>query len=156
MGGAGAGGMAGTDVSADECIARVMAAGTTVTDCETCLCQPGNCQAELDAMDGNAPANAMIDCIKGANCDATCCLCGAMCDSGGSNFGNGPCSDEIQTAAGVTPMTGVLGGIANGAMVMTNCSPDGPADNACAIASRLGACIKDKCAAMCTQAPACM
>jgi hypothetical protein len=157
-GGAGAGGMGGAgaggtgDVSAQECIDAVMAAGTTVTACEMCLCQPGNCQAELMAIDGDADANAMLMCVRENNCDGQCCLCGAPCMSLGQNYAMGPCAMEIEQAAGVTPGAGAL---TNGSMVMMACATEGPADNSCANVSRIGQCVKDKCMTECTQAPAC-
>jgi hypothetical protein len=156
-GGAGVAGQPSADVSADECVAALMAAGTTVTGCETCLCQPGNCQAELAALDGDVAGNAMIDCIRVNPCEGTCCLCGAVCDSAlGTNFGAGPCGAAVQTAAGVTPGIGTLAAIENAPTVMQNCAPTGPADNSCARATRLAACVSDKCADVCPRAPACM
>jgi hypothetical protein len=52
------------EVTTDQCTAMVMAAGTTVTDCERCLCEPGHCQAQLKALTGDKTANALIDCTK--------------------------------------------------------------------------------------------
>jgi hypothetical protein len=134
------------------CVTDVMAGGRDMA-CASCLCM--QCGPELTAVDGNAPANAMLDCIGMNNCVGQCCLCGAPCDPLGANYAMGPCAMEIETAAGVTPGAGAL---ANGAMVTMACDPAmSPATNACGNAARLGECLSMKCMAECpSTAPACM
>ncbi len=152
-GSAGAGSDAGmVDPSVQSCLDGVMAAGTTVGDCERCLCQAGNCQTELMALKDDAAGNAVVACAKTNNCSGTCCLCGATCDALGSNYAMGPCANEIETAAGVTPGAGA---VTNGPMVMTNCATTGPDTNSCARSARLAQCSADKCASACPM-QACM
>lgn len=148
--GAGAGGveMPGTgEVTSAQCLMDVMAAGTTVTACEMCLCQLGKCNKELTALKGDANGNALVKCSRDKDCSGTCCVCGvAECGAFGENYGMGPCSNEIETAAGVTPGAGAL---TNGGAVMMNCAATGPDTSSCARASRLGECSAMKCAAEC-------
>jgi hypothetical protein len=148
--GAGGGGGGG----ADACVTEVVAGGRDMT-CATCLCTM--CATQLMAIDGDAEAEAVTSCVTMNPCSGSCCLCNLPdCTTDLNMFGMGPCGDELQTAAGVTPMTGLEGAIANGSTVQTNCAADGPADNACANAVRLGECLAMMCTTQCTQAPACM
>jgi hypothetical protein len=148
---AGASGGAGSDPATTQCIADVMASGTTVTDCERCLCETANCQTEMNALKGDTAANALIACTKTHNCSGQCCLCktsgkGATCDSLGSNYATGDCAAEVETAAGVTPGAGAL---TNGTKVKDACSDTGPDTNACARATRVATCATSKCKAQC-------
>jgi hypothetical protein len=68
-----------------------------------------------------------------------------------SDFGMGPCGDEVQTAAGKTPMTGLSGAVANGMDVMMACDPAGTGSNSCNHATKLAKCGSDKCASACPQ-----
>ena len=140
------------EIPAEQCEAMVMAAGTTVTDCEKCLCQPGHCQPELAALTGDDAANALIACTKEHNCSGACCLCGAPCDSFGLNYGMGPCAAELEAAAGATPGAGV----GNAATVTMNCPPTSTDPNSsCVKATTLGQCAADNCADVCPMPPAC-
>jgi len=139
-------------VPAAQCESQVMASGTTITDCERCLCQPGHCQAELKALDGDTKANALITCTKTHPCADTCCLCGTMCDALGSNYGMGPCAKELEEAAGAMPGAGV----GNASMLMSACPPTTSPPTSCSKALALAQCVKDHCADMCPQPPACM
>jgi hypothetical protein len=167
--GAGAGGMAGAagmsagaggaempgagEVPSAQCLMDVMAAGTTVTACEMCLCQLGKCNKELTALKGDTNGNALVKCSREKKCSGTCCVCGvAECGTFGENYGNGMCINEIETAAGVTPGAGAF---TNGPTVMMNCAVTGPEMNSCARAVRLGECSAMKCMAECMP-PACM
>ena len=158
VGGMGGAGGAVMEASAAECTAAIMAAGSTVTDCEVCLCQVGNCQAELAALDGDALGNALVDCSSAHACTGQCCVCGtssqgAMCASDASDFGMGPCAVEVQMAAGATPMTGLDGVIANMEALMANCTATGTdATNSCTKALKLEQCSKDKCEDACPSA----
>jgi hypothetical protein len=148
---AGASGGAGSDPATTQCIADVMASGTTVTDCERCLCETANCQTEMSALKGDTAANALIACTKAHNCSGQCCLCktngkGATCDSLGGNYAMGDCAAEVETAAGVTPGAGAL---TNGTKVKDACSDTGPDTNACARATRVATCATSKCKAQC-------
>jgi hypothetical protein len=149
MGGAGA----GSALTTEECLAGLMAAGMTVTACEMCACAEANCLDELDAVKDDLVAAAMIMCVQDNGCSDQCCLCNAPCDPLGGNYGMGPCTTQIETAAGVTPGAGAL---VNGLTVMMVCSPTGPAENSCAKAARVGECIATSCAAMCPSMTACM
>jgi hypothetical protein len=144
--------LADGEVPPAQCEAKVMAAGTTITDCERCLCQPGHCQAQLQALEGDTKANALIACTKKHNCDTNCCLCGAPCDSLGANYGMGPCAAEFEAAAGATPGAG----LSNVSILMMNCPPmSTDPKSSCVRASALGQCAKDKCADACPAAPTC-
>jgi hypothetical protein len=145
------GALADGEVPAAQCAASVMAAGTTITDCERCLCQPGHCQAQLKALDGDKAGNALVACTKQKNCADLCCLCGATCDSLGANYGMGPCASELETAAGATPGAGV----SNASILMMNCPTTASPATSCSRAAALGQCVKDKCADMCPKPPAC-
>jgi hypothetical protein len=155
-GGAGAAGSAGSgmempgpgEVTSAQCISDVMAAGTTVGTCEMCLCKVGACQKELMALKGDMNGNALVTCSREKKCSGQCCVCGAMCDPGGANYGMGPCFDQIEAAAGVAPGSGLLGA----GDVMTNCATTGPDTNSCARAVRLGECSAMKCATECMSA----
>lgn len=151
----GAGGASGAGGGgADACVTEVMAGGRDMT-CATCLCTM--CATQLMAIDGDAEAEAVTSCVTMNPCSGSCCVCNLPdCMSDLNMFGMGPCADELQTAAGVTPMTGLGGAIANGTMVQTNCAADGPADNSCANAVRVGDCMAAMCMTQCTPPPACM
>ena len=151
---AGAGGS--EDPSVTTCLSGITAAGRTVGDCERCLCQVGNCQTQLSALANDTNGNALVACAQTHTCWDQCCICGsssagAMCQGDYSDFGMGPCGNEVQTAAGLTPMSGTSGAIANGAMVMSKCDPAGTDDNSCSHATKLATCATAKCAAMCPQ-----
>ena len=150
MGGSG-GSMMG-DPGDAQCLMDVMAAGTTVTGCEMCLCKMDKCQAEMTALKGDTAGGALVKCSREKKCSGACCLCGAPCDPLGANYAQGMCASQTETAAGVTPGAGAL---ANGAMVQMNCAAAGPTTNACARATRLGECTAMKCMAECMP-PACM
>lgn len=157
-GAAGAAGSAGAtempgpgEVPSAQCLADVMAAGTTVTACEMCLCQVGYCQKELMALKGDTNGNALVKCSQTKKCSGACCVCGAPCDSGGANYGMGMCFNEIEVAAGVAPGSGLLGA----GDVMMNCAANGPDMNSCARAVRLGECTAMKCMTEC-MTPTCM
>ncbi|MFI5308125.1 MAG: hypothetical protein ACHQ53_12270, partial [Polyangiales bacterium] len=144
--------LADGEVPAEQCVASVMATGATITDCERCLCQPGHCQAQLKALDGDKAGNALVACTKQKNCADLCCLCGAMCDSLGANYGMGPCAAELETAAGATPGAGAA---TNASILMMNCPTTASPATSCSRAAALGQCVKDKCMDMCPQPPAC-
>jgi hypothetical protein len=131
------------------CVSDVMTSTpSTQAACASCMCT--SCGTELLAVDGDTNANAMLGCISMNDCSGSCCLCNLPdCATDPAMFGAGPCGNEIQTAAGVAPMMGLIGAITNGGMVMTNCSPTGPADQSCADAARLGECISMNCAIEC-------
>jgi hypothetical protein len=158
VGASGAGGVSGASGGggggADACVTDVMASGRDMT-CATCLCTM--CATQLMAIDGDAEAEAVTSCVTMNPCSGSCCVCNLPdCTTDLNMFGMGPCADELQTAAGVTPMTGLAGAIANGTAVQDNCAAGGPADNACANAVRVGDCLSMMCMTQCTQAPACM
>jgi hypothetical protein len=149
----GAGGTMAMDPGDAQCLLDVMAAGTAVTACEMCLCKMDKCRAELMALKGDTNGNALVKCSREKKCSGTCCVCRvAECGALGENYGMGPCINEIETAAGVTPGQGAL---VNGGTVMTNCAASGPATNSCARAVRLGECSAMKCMAEC-MTPVCM
>jgi hypothetical protein len=141
------------EVTSAQCISDVMAAGTTVGTCEMCLCQIGKCQKELMALKGDTNGNALVKCTRDKMCSGQCCVCGAACDPLGANYGMGPCINEIETAAGVTPGAGAL---TNGGAVMMNCATSGPDTNSCARAVRLGECAAMKCMTECMSATCAM
>lgn len=153
-GAGGMGGSAGAGMSMGEaqCLMDAMAAGTTITTCEMCLCKMDKCQAEMTALKGDTAGGALVKCSREKKCSGACCLCGAPCDPLGANYAQGMCASQTETAAGVTPGAGAL---ANGAMVQMNCAAAGPTTNACARATRLGECTAMKCMAECMP-PACM
>ena len=142
------------DPAVMQCIADLTAAGTTVGACEECLC--AMCQPQLLALEGDTAASDLVDCQAATDCVGTCCLCGTECDPLGSNFGNGPCGDETQTAAGVTPMVGLAGGLANGTIVTENCAATGPdPNNSCTKALALGECVSNSCSDVCESGATC-
>jgi hypothetical protein len=148
----GTGGTVMGTMTVEECTAKVMAAGTTITACETCMCQPANCQTQLTAIDGDANANAMIKCIKEKMCTGLCCVCGntaTKCDIG--TYGMGLCAAAFETAAGLTPGAGA---IANGTKLGDGCKDT--ATTSCGKAAALGKCQTDKCKTECMgTAPVC-
>jgi hypothetical protein len=112
------------------------------------------------ALKGDTKGNALVSCSKAHMCSGQCCLCGTSskggtCMSDYSDFGAGPCGNEVQVADGKTPETGVQGAIDNGTDIMTNCIDTGPdANNSCTKALKIAKCAKDKCASMCPNATA--
>ena len=150
-GSGGTGGASGSgemDETAAQCVRDAEAAGQTISDCETCLCESDNCQTEMNAIKDDAVANALATCGKANTCAGQCCLCstdghGDTCNI--SNYATGVCADEVETAAGATPGAGLV----NVGAVMANCTNSGPADNACARITRLETCAAAKCASEC-------
>lgn len=151
-GGSGGGGgeSTGGPLTYESCLDGLRAGGQPITACEECMCSESGCLAHIDGMREDAPGTEMIACVLENQCDQECCLCGAKC--GLTNYGKGPCAREIETAAGLNPGAG-LGNVAG---IMRNCVPEGPADNSCAKASRMGVCIAEKCATMCNVPSTCM
>jgi hypothetical protein len=127
------------------CLANFASSGSTASmACQTCLCQPANCVAELQAIEGDALAVAVVECAREAGCSGTCCLCGADCDIDAiGTYGMGPCAAEIEMAAGVTPGGGVF---VNGTAVSTACME---ATGSCGKAGALGDCSAMNCATEC-------
>jgi hypothetical protein len=134
----------------DTCIEGLRMGGQPITECEMCMCQESGCLSHIDQMREDQAGTEMIACVLENQCDQQCCLCGAKC--GLTNYGKGPCAPEIERAAGLTPGAG----LSNVSGIMRYCVPDGPADNSCAKATRLGVCIAEKCASMCNVPPTCM
>ena len=156
-GAAGSAGSAGTGGSAgsgglppvEGCIEGLMSTGRTIGACERCACQPNGCAQYVSALRDDVLAVELMGCMSQNNCNQECCLCGGKC--GVTTYGDGPCAEEIERAAGVTPG----GGLGNVAGVMAACVAGGPEDNACAKASRLNFCMMDKCGSSCS-VPVCM
>jgi hypothetical protein len=131
-------------------MAGLEAGGQPITECEMCMCSVDGCLAHIDGMRNDGPGTEMLACVLEHSCDAQCCLCGAVCTL--FNYGDGPCAAEIERAADLTPGAG-LGNVDG---IMMNCVPEGPADNSCAKASRMGVCISEKCASVCNVPSTCM
>jgi hypothetical protein len=146
-GGVGTGGM-GTGGMGTGGMGAAGSSGGTPCD----MCVNSMCSTKSTAVKGDTKAAAMFTCAQTKMCSDTCCLCGAKCDSLGSNYAMGPCHDEVETAAGVMPGAGAL---TNGAMVMSACAPTASPATACSKVASLAQCISMKCASMCT-IPACM
>ena len=126
--------------------------GTPVASGDCDACSMSMCAAEVEAVEANADASALVACTQMAGCSDSCCLCGSACDPLGANYAMGPCDFEVETAAGVTPGAGAL---ANGALVTDGCDQTLGQTTGCQIANLLGDCTAANCATECP-VPACI
>jgi hypothetical protein len=151
---AGSGGTSGSggtgDAAYEQCLSDAVNAGQEVGDCARCLCQADNCQARLNTATHDAKANAVVICSQQQSCTDLCCLCGSN-SCGSENYATGPCSDEIESAAGVTPG----GGLLNALTVSAKCTRSATDDNSCYRATVLADCEREKCAEVCPISTSC-
>jgi hypothetical protein len=140
---AGTAGSAGGEAPSQACLDGF---SREITACEMCLCQPSKCEAETVALQGDAPATAIVDCGTANGCTGECCVCGDVCEF--ANYGPGPCSDEVEMSLGLTPGAGA---IANGTTVSVECDPTMAtmADNSCIISGAFSECAAANCATEC-------